>query len=98
MFCVELESGRPTWSRKGLLTTAPEMAYASFLGLGDNLLMLTDSGDLLLFASDPAECRELGRAQVCGVNWCNPAYADGRLYIRDGMKSTGTLYCLELLP
>ncbi len=27
-----------------------------------------------------------------------PAYADGRLYIRDGIKSTGNLFCVELLP
>ena len=27
----------------------------------------------------------------------NPAYADGRLYLRDGLKATGNLYCLELM-
>jgi len=36
----------------------------------------------VLLAADPAACRELGRAQVCGPNWCNPAYANGRLYVR----------------
>ena len=49
-------------------------------------------------AADPAQCRELGRMQVCGKNWCSPAYADGRLYVRDGLRSTGNLYCIELLP
>jgi hypothetical protein len=53
---------------------------------------------LLLIAADPAACREIGRAQVCGMNWCSPAYANGRLYVRDGFKATGNLFCVELLP
>jgi hypothetical protein len=42
--------------------------------------------------------RGLGPAQVFGLNWCNPAYVDGRLYVRDGIKATGNLYCVQLLP
>jgi outer membrane protein assembly factor BamB len=80
------------------VTTAAEMAHASFLVMGPNILVLTDDGLLALIAADPTGCRELGRARVCSANWCNPAYADGRLYLRDGMKATGNLYCLELLP
>ena len=39
---------------------------------------------------------ELGTAQVCGANWCNPAYADGKLYLRDGNKGPGDLMCIAL--
>jgi hypothetical protein len=56
--------------------------------------LLTDSGELVLFAANPSEFKELGRAQVCGLNWCNPAYADGKLYLRDARE----LICVELLP
>jgi outer membrane protein assembly factor BamB len=98
LVCVEVETGRLTWADKGYVTTAAEMARASFLVMGPNILVLTDDGLLALIAADPTGCRELGRARVCGANWCNPAYADGRLYLRDGMKATGNLYCLELLP
>ncbi len=35
--------------------------------------------------------------QVCGLNWCNPAYADGKLFVRDGIKITGELLCLDLM-
>ena len=39
----------------------------------------------------------ISRVQVCGLNWCNPAYVDGRLYLRDGIKTTGVLWCLDLI-
>jgi hypothetical protein len=48
-------------------------------------------------AADPAEFKELGQAQVCGKNWCSPAYANGRLYIRDGLRNGGNLTCVDLL-
>jgi hypothetical protein len=57
-------------------------------------LTLASSGQLVLLAADPKEAHELGRTQVCGQNWCNPAYADGRLYLRDSKE----LLCVSLLP
>ena len=98
LVCAEIETGRIAWSQGGYFTTASGTAHAAFLVMGDNILVCTDGGELVLLAADLAACRELGRAQVCGPNWCNPAYAGGRLYLRDGLKTTGTLYCLELLP
>ena len=47
---------------------------------------------LVLIAADPTACKEIARAQVCGINWCNPAYADGKLYLRDAKY----LYCVEV--
>ena len=98
LVCVEIATGQIVWSKDGYFNTAPNVAHASFLGVGKNILVCTDAGQLVLIAADPAACRELGRAQVCGMNWCNPAYADGRLYVRDGLKTTGNLFCVELLP
>ena len=59
-----------------------------------NQLCLTDGGELVLFAADPAQFEVAGRTQACGVTWCSPAYADGRLYLRDAK----TLFCLDLAP
>jgi outer membrane protein assembly factor BamB len=95
--CVEVGSGRVAWFKEGYFSSASEVAYASFLVMGANILVLTDGGELILLAADPKACRELGRARVCGPNWCNPAYAGGRLYVRDGIKATGNLYCVELV-
>ena len=98
LVCVEVATGKIAWSKEGYFNTAPNAAHASFLVLGKSILVCTDAGQLVLIAADPTACREMSRAQVCGLNWCNPAYADGRLYVRDGIKATGNLYCVELLP
>jgi hypothetical protein len=49
---------------------------------------------LLLVAADPKECRVISKVQICGQNWCNPAYADGKLFLRDAQE----LRCVQLMP
>ena len=97
LVCVEIPTGNLMWSRGGYFVTSADKAHASFIVMGKNVLALTDGGQLVLFAADPKEFKEIGRAQVCGLNWCNPAYADGRLYVRDGIKGAGELFCVELM-
>lgn len=96
--CVDIPSGKVLWSKEGYFTTSADKAHAGFIVMKQNILMLTDGGQVVLFAGNEAEFKELGRVQVCGVNWCNPAYAEGKLYIRDGIKTTGELACVQLLP
>jgi hypothetical protein len=62
------------------------------LFVGDRLLGRSDTGTLVLFAAKPEAYEEFGQQQVCGSNWCHPAYADGRLYLRDAKQWV----CLEL--
>ncbi len=57
-----------------------------------NLLMLEDSGGLVLVDPDPSEYRELARSKVCGATSSHPALADGRLYLRDDKE----LLCLQV--
>ncbi len=97
LFCVEIPTGKLMWSKEGYFSTPADKAHAAFLVMGKNVLVSTDGGELVLIAADPMECREISRVQVCGLNWCNPAYADGRLYLREGVKSTGELLCFDLL-
>lgn len=94
IFCAEARTGKAMWSKRGYTPTEPENSHAALLAMGKNLLLLTDTGELVLFAANPTAFKELGRVQVCGVNWCNPAYADGRLFLRDARE----LVCVELLP
>lgn len=94
VFCLDAKTGRTLWSRTGLISTSAEKAHAAFIVVGKNILMLTDIGEAILFAANPQGYRELGRTQVCGASWCNPAYADGRLFVRDAKE----LVCVELLP
>lgn len=93
LFCVEATSGRTMWSKEGFTLKPAENAHLSLVVLGENLLLLTETGSLVLVAADSTAYKELGRTQACGLNWCNPAYADGRLYLRDARE----LICLDLM-
>ena len=96
--CVDIATGKQTWSKEGYFQTSADKSYGGFVVVGGKILCLTDGGLLVLFGADPEKFEEFGQAQVCGANWCNPAYADGKLYLRDGNKGTGTgeWMCLEL--
>lgn len=92
LVCVEMATGKIAWSQDGLFSTAASKTHAGIIVLGDKLLILTDTGQLILAAADPKAYRDLGKAQACGQNWCIPAYAGGRLYVRDAKE----IRCLEL--
>ena len=94
--CVDLATGNLRWQQEGWITSSAEKAHAAFLTDGRTLLMLGDDGMLFHFAADPTQAKELGRVQLCRVNWCNPALADGRLYVRDNIKSPGELLAVEM--
>jgi hypothetical protein len=94
LLCVDTATGKEAWSKDGYFTHDGGHSHAGLIVMGQNILALTDSGQLVLFAADPKECHELARAQICGQTWCNPAYADGHLYLRD----TKELLCVRLLP
>ena len=79
-----MKNGVPSLARR---------AFAAFIGMGDRVMMLTDLGELILFEADPGAYRELGRTQVCGKNWCHPAYSDGKVVVRDGKNLT----CVDLM-
>jgi outer membrane protein assembly factor BamB len=88
--CADATSGELKWSQPGF--GAGKKDYSSTIVVGANLLVLTEDGTLLLLEANPAKYRELGRLQVCGNTWSFPAYAEGRLFVRDGRQ----LLCLDL--
>jgi outer membrane protein assembly factor BamB len=94
LFCVDAQSGQKAWAKESFFADSGAKGYASFLVMGENILMLTESGELFLLAADAKELRTISTAKACGRNWCNPAYADGKLFLRDEKE----LRCLQLLP
>jgi len=83
---VELRTGTVTWSedtfRAGSVTLA-----------GDRLVILRESGELLLAPASPQRFAPIARAQVLqGVVRPYPAIADGFLFARN----ENTLVCLDL--
>ena len=91
---VDAATGAMRWSQEGWFTTPKDKAYGGFLTDGTTLLMLTDGGELGLFALEDPNGRSLGRAQVSGANWCNPAWSKGHLVLRDAKS----WICLDLAP
>ncbi len=94
LVCVNCNTGEIAWEKTGLIQTSGDKAEAGFLVMGKNIGMLTDTGVFVLFDADPHGYKESGQAQVCGLTWCNPAYAAGKLYLRDQRE----LRCVSLLP
>jgi len=83
-------TGAINWAQPGFGQGKKD--YSSTIVAGKNLLVLSEEGILLLLKADPGKYNELGRAQVCGNTWSFPAYADGKLYVRDGRQ----LACYDL--
>ncbi|HAM72746.1 MAG TPA: hypothetical protein DCM86_13980 [Verrucomicrobiales bacterium] len=90
--CVDPSTGKLRWSQAGY-GRGVKTDHCSTLAIGERLLVLSESGQLSLLAANPGAHQLLGQAQVCGKTWSTPAYADGRLYLRDGRD----LYCYELV-
>ena len=54
LFCVEVETGKLAWSKEGYFMTSADVAHASFLAMGQSILVCTDGGQLVLMAADLA--------------------------------------------
>lgn len=86
--CLDASNGEQKWSAPGFGKDS-----SSVLLMGRNLLALTDEGQLVLVAGNPANYEEISRLQVAGKNWNFPAYSDGKLFVRDQKE----LLCIDLL-
>jgi outer membrane protein assembly factor BamB len=79
--CVDLATGKERWSQPLVYAD-----YASIIAIADSLLVLNSTGELFLLKANPQKYEELGRVQVCGKTWSFPAYANGKLYVRDKLQ------------
>lgn len=96
VLCLDILTGRIHWRQSGLIVTPADRAYCSFVIIGDEVLMLSDAGELILFHANPHQFDLRGRVQLSALNWCNPAYVDGTLYLRDGLRGPGNLLAVPL--
>ncbi len=88
LVCLDFETGKQLWAQPGFGD------YTSITAVNDKLLALTSAGELMLLKANPAQYEELGRAQVCAKTWASPAYADGKIYVKD----ENSLTALALVP
>ena len=84
--CLDL-AGKERWRsrsiRMGALTAAD-----------GRLIVITDNGDLVIVAADPAKLRELARKRVLTGSsfWASPVLCGGLIYAKSG---EGELVCLD---
>jgi len=88
--CADARTGETKWQQPGFGAQGSE--NASTIVIGKNLLVLTDTGELALIAAGADRYTELSRLQACGKTWNFPAYANGKLYVRDARE----LICYDL--
>jgi hypothetical protein len=90
---VELTTGKVRWSedrfRAGTVTLA-----------GDKLVILRETGELILADASPQAFRPLARAQILPPTLrAHPALADGFLFVRNSdTNNHDTLACFDLRP
>ena len=78
--CVDPETGERKW--KG-----GRYGYGQILLAGDRVIVLTETGDLVLVEATPEAHREVARfSAISGKTWNYPAVADGRLLVRNAIQ------------
>jgi len=78
--CIELATGNVKWSER-------DLSPANVLLAGNQLLVLTERGELLSVAASPDAFKLNNRAQILGTKVRDyPALANGILYARDTKK------------
>jgi outer membrane protein assembly factor BamB len=94
LMAVEIPSGKRLWqTSQPLSADRPVGSGTTFIVKNDNLFYLfTETGELVIAELDPQGYTELDRAKVIEatnnafgrpVVWCMPAFANGRMYVRN---------------
>jgi outer membrane protein assembly factor BamB len=90
--CIDMWTGQVKWS-------VDNFGHGGTMLVDNNLVVITEVGDLVLVKPDPNAYTELGRFQAIpdyfgdtNKCWNSPAIADGRVYVR----STSFLACYDL--
>jgi outer membrane protein assembly factor BamB len=77
--CVEMATGKTRWKKENF-------GAGTVMVAGEKLLILLESGELVMASANGGAYKELARAQILGSNRAHPALADGYLYARDKSK------------
>ena len=87
LVCLDLAGGDEKWRAK-------EVNNGSLILAGDKLLIVTESGDLVLAAASGAGYKELARKKVLsGRCWIQPALAGGKVFCKN---NTGEIVCVDV--
>lgn len=85
--CLDLVQGETLWKQEKL-----GYFHVGLITTGDGkLLLLDDSGNLILAEVTRTGFKQLSKSQVCRGTLSNPALANGRVYVRDDKE----VICLQ---
>jgi outer membrane protein assembly factor BamB len=89
---VDLDTGKVRWSMDQFHAGTVTLA-------GDMLLILRETGELMLASASPDRFRPLTQAQILPATVrAHPALADGFLFARNSDTRSNELVCLDLRP
>ncbi|MES2707339.1 MAG: PQQ-binding-like beta-propeller repeat protein [Verrucomicrobiota bacterium] len=89
--CLDFATGAVKWSHR-----TGSGSNGHVIAVGGKLIVVPDSGEVLLVEASPEAYQELGATHpLPGRVWAAPAFSNGRLYVRN---NNGTLVCLDLRP
>jgi outer membrane protein assembly factor BamB len=75
--CVSAATGEKKWTKRGL-------GKGSLIRVGDQLLVLSDKGKLVVIEATPELYQENGSFQALeGKSWTAPSFSEGKLYVRN---------------
>jgi len=84
--CLEFATGEVKWKATGL-------GVGSVIAAEGKLIIVSETGELVIAEASPEAFKPLARAQVLGGRcWTPPALANGRIYCRN---ARGDLICVE---
>ncbi len=84
--CISLETGKRQWKKR----RRPPIGHGQLLLLGSRVLLLTESGELVLIEASPDRYAELASLQALDpdqVTWNNPAVSGDRLLVRNAQQA-----------
>jgi outer membrane protein assembly factor BamB len=85
--CLDVKTGEVKWTQKGLGT-------GSLMLADGKLIVLGESGDLVIADASPDGYKELAKAKVLtDTCWTMPVLSGGRIYCRN---HKGDMVCLDV--
>ena len=87
MAAVDIKSGKPHWSQKGI-------NWSQITAVGDTLLCMDIKGELVSVKANKSKFEELSRTKLFkSTCWTKVTYANGNIYARN---NKGQVLCLSL--
>lgn len=89
--CIDLAEGRNQWKKRRV----PAIGHGQIMLVGDTIVVLSESGELILVEPTPEEYRELANMRVFPpeqVTWNNPAFSAPYLLLRNAQQ----VVCLQM--